>query len=289
MAFHLPSISYSFTSHSKSIDKLIPHLSSPPPSPPPRPLLPPLPLLQPLIFPHLQCANHLITLPPPPHTRFNATSLRDTEVKGSLGAQDNDQHQKDDFYLNLGIAVRTLREDLPQIFTKELNYDIYREDITFVDPINTFCGIDNYKLIFRAFRFHGRILFREIDLEVLRIWQISENMILVRWNLRGTPRVPWEAKGDFQGTSRYKLDRRGKIYEHKVDNFALNFPHPKKPMGVLDLVVAPRVTPTPTFFWAPEEEFSSSWVELYRSVRENLDHHQQAELLARDGLAICSL
>jgi hypothetical protein len=34
--------------------------------------------------------------------------------------------QKDDFYLNLGLAVQTLREDLPLLFTKDLNYDIYR-------------------------------------------------------------------------------------------------------------------------------------------------------------------
>lgn len=39
---------------------------------------------------------------------------------------DTEKHHKDDFFLNLGLAVRTLREDLPLLFVKDLNYDIYR-------------------------------------------------------------------------------------------------------------------------------------------------------------------
>ncbi|CAH8356153.1 unnamed protein product [Eruca vesicaria subsp. sativa] len=49
------------------------------------------------------------------------------QVKTMPSAQDNHQKQgKDEFYINLGLAVRTLREDLPLLFTKDLNYDIYR-------------------------------------------------------------------------------------------------------------------------------------------------------------------
>ncbi|KAI5674538.1 hypothetical protein M9H77_14902 [Catharanthus roseus] len=197
-----------------------------------------------------------------------------------------EERSRDDFFVNLGMAVRTLREDIPQLFTKDLNYDIYRDDITFMDPLNTFTGIDRYKMIFWALRFHGRILFREISLEVLRIWQPSENLILIRWNLKGVPRVPWEAKGQFQGTSRYKLDRNGKIYEHKVDNLAFNFPQPLKPAAnVLDLVAACPTTPNPTFLWAPVDDYSSSWIEFYRAVKETLD--QETLEIPQDCLLTC--
>ncbi|OIT39175.1 PREDICTED: uncharacterized protein LOC109238449 [Nicotiana attenuata] len=201
----------------------------------------------------------------------------------TLQKERNNDHNNDDFYVNLGLAVRTLREDLPLIFTKDLNYDIYRDDITFVDPLNTFNGIERYKLIFWALRFHGRILFREISLKVMRIWQPSENVILIRWNLTGIPRVPWEAKGQFQGTSTYKLDRTGKIYEHKVDNLALNFPQPLRPVSpsVLDLVTA---TPNPTFSLDSHSP-SSSWLLFYRSVKETLD--RQSPLIAQDCLLTC--
>lgn len=162
-----------------------------------------------------------------------------------------------------------------------------RDDITFVDPLNTFTGIENYKLIFWALRFHGRILFREISLDVLRIWQPSETVILIRWNLRAVPRVPWEAEGQFQGSSRYKLDRSGKIYEHIVDNLAFNFPRPLKPAAsVLDLVTACPASPNPTFLWGPVDAYSSSWVEFYRAVRETLN--QEGYLHVQDGLVTCS-
>lgn len=210
------------------------------------------------------------------------------QVNSPLATQDKqNQHQKDEFYLNLGVAVRTLREDMPLIFVKDLNYDIYRDDVTFLDPLNTFTGIEKYKLIFWALRFHGRILFREIGLDVYRIWQPSENVILIRWNLRGVPRVPWEAKGEFQGTSRYKLDRNGKIYEHKVDNLAFNFPQKMmKPVSVLDLVTACPASPNPTFSWGPLDSSSCSWIELYQAVKHTLDEERQ--LLPPDGLATCS-
>lgn len=42
------------------------------------------------------------------------------------------KQQNDDFYVNLGLAVRTLREDMPLLFTKDLNYDIYRYPFLFI-------------------------------------------------------------------------------------------------------------------------------------------------------------
>ncbi|KAF5195612.1 plant/protein [Thalictrum thalictroides] len=176
---------------------------------------------------------------------------------------------------------------MPLLFSKDLNYNIYRDDITLIDPLNTFTGIEKYKLIFWALRFHGRLLFRDISLEVFRIWQPSENVILIRWNLKGVPRVPWEAKGQFQGTSRYKLDRNGKIYEHKVDNLAFNFPQSLRPAAsVLDLVTACPTSPNPTFFWGPTDIYSSSWLMLYRAVWETLDGEEC--MLAKERLLACS-
>lgn len=174
------------------------------------------------------------------------------------------------------------------LFLKKVGISIvFRDDITFVDPLNTFSGIEKYKLIFWALRFHGKILFREISLEVFRIWQPSENVILIRWNLKGVPRVPWEAKGQFQGTSRYKLDRNGKIYEHKVDNLAFNFPQRLKPsVSVLDLVGACPASPNPTFLFGPVDVYPSSWVQFYRAVWETLD--QESCFLSQDGLVSCS-
>uniref|UniRef100_A0A0C9RQ12 TSA: Wollemia nobilis Ref_Wollemi_Transcript_4142_1713 transcribed RNA sequence n=1 Tax=Wollemia nobilis TaxID=56998 RepID=A0A0C9RQ12_9CONI len=186
--------------------------------------------------------------------------------------------QRNDYYVNLGSAIRTLREELPVLFSKDLTYDIYRDDITFSDPMNTFHGVENYKLIFRALRFHGRIFFRAIWVDIVRIWQPSDGVILVRWTVKGIPRVPWEAQGRFDGTSKYKLDKEGKIYEHQVDNLAFNFPPKLTTASVLDLVRAAGcpTSPTPTFFGGSGVSVlsnleGSTWLQFYWAVKNTLD------------------
>lgn len=52
--------------------------------------------------------------------------LPDAQVKTTPTAKDKQNQDRNEFYINLGVAVRTLREDLPLIFTRDLNYDIYR-------------------------------------------------------------------------------------------------------------------------------------------------------------------
>lgn len=67
----------------------------------------------------------LLTLP------VQAPPAPGAQVKTMPSGQDkHQQHGKDEFYINLGLAIRTLREDLPLLFTKDLNYDIYRSSFS---------------------------------------------------------------------------------------------------------------------------------------------------------------
>ena len=90
--------------------------------------------------------------------------------------------------------------------------DIYREDIVFKDPRNTFCGMKNYKTIFWSLRFHGNLFFKQLYVEVKRIWQKTDDTICLRWTVHGLPRLPWDTEGTFDGVSTYKLDRHGKVH-----------------------------------------------------------------------------
>jgi len=173
------------------------------------------------------------------------TSLTAALQSTTAPRQQKESEDKGDYYVNVGYAIRTLRDELPSMFYKPMSFNIYRDDITFRDPLNTFSGIDSYKLIFWALRFHGRIFFKALWVDVLRVWQPSDKVIVLRWSVRGIPRVPWETQGHFEGTSEYKLDKEGKIYEHKVDNVSLNTPQKFTPVTVMDLV---RLTPTATPF-----------------------------------------
>lgn len=102
---------------------------------------------------------------------------------------------------------------------------MHRDDIVFRDPMNTFAGINNYKSIFWGLRFHGRIFFRALWVDIVRVSQPVDSTIIVRWIVHGIPRLSRERRTKFDGTSEYKLDKYGKIYEHIVHNIAINGPN----------------------------------------------------------------
>eukprot|EP00892_Ulva_mutabilis_P009650 jgi/Ulvmu1/7057/UM033_0117.1 len=154
--------------------------------------------------------------------------------------------KKEDFYANVGDAIRTLREDVPTCLKDDINYDIYRDDIVFRDPRNSFSGIKNYKIIFWSLRFHGKLFFKELYVEVKRIWQKDDHTIYLRWTVHGFPRLPWDQEGTFDGVSTYKLDCHGKIYEHKIDNIILSDPPMQRVPYLVRLSLSPVSQPYPS-------------------------------------------
>lgn len=94
-------------------------------------------------------------------------------------------------------------------------FSSFRDDIVFKDPLNTFVGIEDYKSIFWALGFHGRMFFKALWIDLSRVWQPAEDVIMVRWTVDGIPRGPWEScsRSRFDGTSEYKLDKNGLSYD----------------------------------------------------------------------------
>uniref|UniRef100_A0A5B6YMF3 NTF2-like domain-containing protein n=1 Tax=Davidia involucrata TaxID=16924 RepID=A0A5B6YMF3_DAVIN len=184
--------------------------------------------------------------------QFSAPAKPNTTLSSK---QNKEDEEKQNYYVNTGYAIRTLREEFPELFYRELSFDIYRDDIIFKDPLNTFVGIENYKLIFWGLQFHGRIFFKALWVDIISVWQPVESIIMVRWTVHGIPRVPWESRGRFDGTSEYKLDKNGKIFEHRVHNIALNVPPKFQVLAVDELIqsLGCPSTPKPTYF-----EISSS-------------------------------
>jgi hypothetical protein len=111
-------------------------------------------------------------------------------------------------------AIETLKTELPSLFETDLSYDIYTKDIYFRDPVNTFKGKLNYRIIFWTLRFHGKLFFTSLYFDLHDIKQTASDTILANWTVRGTLRVPWQARILFNGYSTYKLTPEGLIYEH---------------------------------------------------------------------------
>ncbi|MEH2390143.1 MAG: DUF2358 domain-containing protein [Nostoc sp.] len=116
--------------------------------------------------------------------------------------------------LSVEQVIKTLKEDLPTLFEKDITYHIYTDDIYFKDPVNTFKYKFNYRIIFWTLRFHARLFFTQIYFDVHEVYQSAEDTILAKWTVRGVLRVPWKARLLFNGYSTYKLNQDNFIYEH---------------------------------------------------------------------------
>ena len=155
-----------------------------------------------------------------PHAA-STSSVPSTSAPSTSFASNPRPDKNSDYYANVGDAIRTLRDDLPRMFHRPPDFSIYREDIVFRDPNVALHGIEKYKTLFWSLRFHGRLFFNNIHLEVRRIWQSGDDKISMRWTIKGVPKV-FGLTGNaepshFDGISHYTLDSEGKIYEHKVD------------------------------------------------------------------------
>lgn len=116
--------------------------------------------------------------------------------------------------LSVERVIKTLKEDLPTLFEKDISYHIYTDDIYFKDPVNTFKYKFNYRIIFWTLRFHARLFFTQIYFDVHEVYQSAEDTILAKWTVRGVLRVPRNAGLLFNGYSTYKLNQNNLIYEH---------------------------------------------------------------------------
>ncbi|WP_414549531.1 DUF2358 domain-containing protein [Anabaena sp. CCY 0017] len=116
--------------------------------------------------------------------------------------------------LQIEQVIKTLQEDLPTLFEKDISYDIYTQDIYFQDPVNKFKWKFNYRIIFWTLRFHARLFFTQIYFDLHEVSQPAKDTILAKWTVRGVLRVPWKAKLFFNGYSTYKLNQHTLIYEH---------------------------------------------------------------------------
>jgi hypothetical protein len=111
-------------------------------------------------------------------------------------------------------SIDLLKAELPHLFQRDLTYDIYTSDIYFRDPVNTFKGKFNYRIIFWTLRFHARLFFTQIQFDVHSVDHATIDTILVTWTVRGVLRLPWKPQLLFNGTSTYKLNAAARIYEH---------------------------------------------------------------------------
>lgn len=51
--------------------------------------------------------------------------------QGTSKPSKEEEEDKENYYVNMGYAIRTLREEFPELFYRELSFDIYRSFLLF--------------------------------------------------------------------------------------------------------------------------------------------------------------
>jgi hypothetical protein len=120
-----------------------------------------------------------------------------------------------DYADQIEAVMATLKQDLPTLFKQDITYDIYTQDIEFIDPVNRFKGKLSYRIIFWTLRFHGQLFFTELYFDLHDVQQTALDIITATWTVRGTLRLPWKPQLYFKGYSTYKLTPEGLIYYHQ--------------------------------------------------------------------------
>ncbi|KAL1918734.1 uncharacterized protein VTP21DRAFT_2756 [Calcarisporiella thermophila] len=139
----------------------------------------------------------------------------------------NDKESKDEFKLNYGKAIQSLRSDLPIFFEQGLRErEIYSANIIISDPRYTglkFRGKLAYFSVAELLRWSLGLYFSDIRFDILSMREDGPERLHIRWVLEGTPRSLLRLSGSntrstYEGVFLYKFDTRGLIYEHRLES-----------------------------------------------------------------------
>ncbi len=105
-------------------------------------------------------------------------------------------------------------------FFDPMEMQFYDSDVTFVDPLTEFTGIEKYKAnvdLLAGRTLLGRILFRDAFISLHSVEDTSSGGVRTRWTLGLTMHVlPWNPTAYFSGISDYTLDGNGRVIKQQV-------------------------------------------------------------------------
>jgi len=148
--------------------------------------------------------------------------------------------ERQNFQVNLGKAMDTLRKDMPYILKETPDYSIYHDEITVVDPSGVqLTGIDNYKSSIKFLQQFVNFWFQPEgnSIQYRQVYDFARSSIRVSWHAVLVPKMPLGKPLHVDGVSMYRLETgSGKIIEHKLDNVVINNTPILPPYGVFSLM-----------------------------------------------------
>ncbi len=168
------------------------------------------------------------------------------------------------FNVNVGKAITTLREELPLVLERDLSYDIYTEDVAYVDEISpsfgrkaaTAHGKQSLRRVAFGIRLFAKVLFSRSKFDVMKVWQPESDKLCVRWTFKGLPRFIGDTTTYLDGMTTYTFNRQGLIASVVQTNLDTNTGHFKVQdlqSLVTGVVGQSGSWPTPSYFQGGSE------------------------------------
>ena len=170
---------------------------------------------------------------------------------------------ENEYQLNLGRAIDTLRRDYPSMLRDEPDFSIFSPNIRLCDKDRCLEGLTAYTRVFDVLRFmrNTTMVHDEIGTRVV----VEDGTIRVRWNARLTMSTPFgslpfinnrdEAGRPIvfvDGVSAYEVNETGFIFSHRLEDVEVT---PPELQGAVDLALfawpggfTPPVAAVPSLF-----------------------------------------
>lgn len=148
--------------------------------------------------------------------------------------------ERQNYNMNLGKAMDTLRKDMPEILRKTPDYSIYHKDIQATDPSGVqLTGLDKYKSAYTFFQTFIKFWFSTTrsGLQYRMVYDFCRSSIRISWHVVLVPKFSVLKPIFLDGVSYYNLDTEsGKIIEHKIENLMINNNKVAPPYSILSLL-----------------------------------------------------
>jgi len=164
-----------------------------------------------------------------PYSNRALGRLQVTSPSSSSSASSTDGYDRQEFEMQVGRAMDTLRDDYPEILVKDPDYSIYSSDLELIDPSGFHVhGVKNYGNSIRLVHTMVGLFYcpDQSDVKFRMCFDKARQNIRIHWNANVVPKAIFGGEKTtlhVDGISIYEFDRQtGNITQHRLERLVLN-------------------------------------------------------------------
>eukprot|EP00537_Pseudo-nitzschia_pungens_P013358 CAMPEP_0172383556 /NCGR_PEP_ID=MMETSP1061-20121228/1414_1 /TAXON_ID=37318 /ORGANISM="Pseudo-nitzschia pungens, Strain cf. pungens" /LENGTH=472 /DNA_ID=CAMNT_0013111841 /DNA_START=202 /DNA_END=1620 /DNA_ORIENTATION=+ len=214
--------------------------------------------------------------------RLHVTSMASSPPPSSSSSPSSSSiYDRNEFEMQVGRAMDTLRDDYPNILVKDPDYSIYSADMELIDPSGFHVhGVRNYENAIRLVHTLVSLFYcpEQSDLTFRMCFDKARQNIRIHWNAHVVPKAIFGGEKTtlhVDGISIYEFDRQtGNITQHRLERLVMNDDQITTEQGVFAALrkqaLASQVDGIPSFHRHMESMTKITGDKLQTNLNQNL-------------------